>query len=109
MSNNILDLRQDDEFAILIDKGTSGHIVWSDIPIMDTNYTVTVTDNSGSVTNTYTSGSGIVLNDTNNSVTWSFGTEIASGSTGCYYGRIESDSKEIGTYLRIRFKVEIGS
>ena len=107
MSDNILDLRQNDEFAILLDVGTSGHIVWSDIPILDTNYTVTITDDSGSVLNSYASGSGVVIDTTNNSVTWSFDSGLTSGSLGCFYGKIESDSKEIGNYLRIFFKLEI--
>ena len=107
MSDNILDLRQNNEFAILLDRGTIGHIVWSDIPTLDTNYTVTIADTSGSVLNTYDSGSGVVIDATNNSVTWSFDSGLASGSIGCFYGKIESDSKEIGSYLRIFFKLEV--
>jgi hypothetical protein len=107
MSDNILDLRQNNEFAILIDRGTIGNIIWSTIPTLDTGYTVTINDESGSTVNTYVSGSGITLGTTDNSITWSFGAELASGSTGEYYARIESDSKELGPYLRIFFKVQV--
>jgi len=110
MSDKILDLRQNDEFAILVDRNTSGHIIWSDIPNLDDNYVITIldADESGSTVYTYTTGSGITLNTGSNAITWSFGTELTDGSLGSEYrGRIESESKEIGTYLRIFFKVQI--
>ena len=107
MSNKILDLRQNEKFAILLDAGTNGNIVFSDIPILDSNYTIEITDESGSLLNTYTTGSGITIDSTTNAITWAFDENLASGSLGNYAGALKSQSKELGTYFRMFFKIEI--
>lgn len=101
MSNSAqLDLRQGPYTNIAIDAGVSGLITWSDIPNLDTDYTIEIGGQ------TYTVGSGLTIDTPTKSVIWALDAgAFTAGET--YYGTLKSDSTIIGTYLYINIKLYV--
>ena len=99
MSNSAtLDLRQGPYTNIKIDEGVSGLITWSDIPNLDTGYTIEIGDQ------TYTVGSGLTIDIPTKSVVWTLDASAFTGGQ-TYKGTLKSDSTIIGTYLFINIKL----
>lgn len=99
MSNSAtLDTRQGAYTNILMDAGVSDVITWSNIPNLDTGYTLEINDL------TYTVGSGLTIDIPTKSVVWTLDASAFTGGQ-TYKGTLKSDSTIIGTYLFINIKL----
>lgn len=95
----ILDLRQRDGLVILLDEGVSCAPSVSGFKNLDTNYTLTINDNTYNVSN-----GGIVLEPTTKSLVINIGA--SDFPKGSYKGKLISDSRILGIYINIPITIK---
>lgn len=99
MQSVTLDLRIDNKFPLFIDKNVAYQLAFSDINILDTEYTLTFEHKTYSVSN-----GGLVLETESKSIIWDILAD--DFEKGNHNGVLVSQSRQSGIYLKINIQVK---